>query len=188
MTVKEYLDSDDRSGRAEFHDGEIFVIDDVSKHHSLISGNLTFCLVGRLVESPCKTHVNPRVWATRQEYCHPDIVVVCGKYVTTPDGRSLTNPKVIVEVLSPSTGDYDQAGKFHLYRNLPSFEEYMLVAQDRPSVEVRRKTPRGTWESWYHDSLDGEAGLESLGVSIPMRLIYAGVEIEPAKPDEEPVN
>ena len=82
-----------------------------------------------------------RVRVSPKKYLYPDLLVYCGEPQLTDEVEdTITNPKVIVEVLSPSTANYDQGGKFRLYQQLPSFEEYVLVSQDTPRVEVSRKT------------------------------------------------
>ncbi len=92
---------------------------------------------------------------------------------------TVTNPKLIVEVLSPSTADYDYGQKFILYRNLESFEEYLLVAQDRARVEVAHKKPDKRWEITTYEGLDAVVNVESLGISLPTTEIYSGVELNP---------
>ena len=81
---------------------------------------------------------------------------------------TVTNPKVIVEILSPSTADYDYGQKFILYRKLESFEEYLLVAQDEARIEVARKTVDKRWLISTYEGLDAVVNVESLGISLPM--------------------
>jgi Uma2 family endonuclease len=110
----------------------------------------------------------------------PDIIVVCGKPALTDEHQdTITNPKVIVEILSPSTADYDYGEKFILYRRLESFEEYLLVSQDQPRVEVARKTPDKRWVISTYEGMDAVVNVESLDVSLPLRDIYGGVELSP---------
>ncbi len=58
---------------------------------------------------------------------------------------TVTNPKIVIEILSPTTADYDYGSKFTYYRGLPSLEEYVLVSQHTPRIEVFRRTPAGEW-------------------------------------------
>ena len=104
-------------------------------------------------------------------------MIVCGKPVFTDEAADpITNPKLIVEVLSPSTADFDYGGKFALYRRLPSLEEYILIAQDRPNVDVFLKTPDARWLLTSYEGLQATAKLDSLDIALPLAELYAGVE------------
>ena len=86
------------------------------------------------------------------------------------------NPRVIIEVLSPSTEAYDRGDKFTQYRRIESFEEYVLISQDRPNVESIFRQADGAWSFQNHTSLDAAATIRCLGIEIPLAEIYAGVE------------
>ncbi|MBS1826336.1 MAG: Uma2 family endonuclease [Acidobacteria bacterium] len=87
-----------------------------------------------------------RVRISATQYVQPDLIVICGQPAFTDEtDPSLTNPSVIIEILSPSTAGYDYSGKFQLYRQLPSFEEYLLVAQDQSRIGVFRRMNDGRW-------------------------------------------
>ena len=110
----------------------------------------------------------------------PDQLVVCGKPAFTDEAAdTITNPKLIVEVLSPSTADFDCGGKFALYRRLPTLEEYVLIAQDRPNVDVFLKTPDGRWILTPYEGLQAVVKLDSLGIALLLAEHYAGVEFRP---------
>ena len=83
---------------------------------------------------------------------------------------------MIVEVLSPSTADYDYGGKFELYPEIPSLQEYVLVSQKRPSIDVFRRPPEGNFTLFAYRGLDASLDLETLSISIPLGEIYAGIE------------
>lgn len=77
---------------------------------------------------------------------YPDVTVVCGPRQLHPDDRdAVTNPKLIVEVLGPSTAGYDRGDKFEHYRQMPSLEQYVLVGCPERSVEVRTRGEDGQW-------------------------------------------
>jgi Uma2 family endonuclease len=80
---------------------------------------------------------------------------------------------VIVEVLSPSTAGYDYGDKFELYRRLPSIEEYVLVAQDKPRIEVFRRMEDGRWLLSTFEGESAVAVVESIDVRLPLAEIYA---------------
>jgi Uma2 family endonuclease len=119
-----------------------------------------------------------RVRVSPTKYVIPGMLVICGKPMLTDErNETVTNPKFIVEILSPSTENYDYGTKFILYRELESFEEYMLVSQDKARVEVMLKTPDKRWLITTYEGLDATVVLESLNISLPMSEIYRRVEL-----------
>jgi Uma2 family endonuclease len=116
-----------------------------------------------------------RVRATASTYVYPDVSVVCGK----PEVRErdiLLNPVVIVEVLSESTERYDRGLKFSRYRRMESLQEYVLVAQSDPRIEVFRRQTDGSWSLRIYEGLETSAKLESIGVDISLHTLYQGIE------------
>jgi Uma2 family endonuclease len=186
VSVEEYL-AQDRAAEvpSEYHDGEIFPLAAVSWEHSIISANVVSMLRDRLYKSPCSVANSPlRVRVSPAKYLIPDMMVVCGKPILTDEHQdTVTNPKVIVEILSPSTADYDYGTKFILYRKLASFEEYVLVSQDRARVEVAHKAADKSWMISTYEGLDAVVNVESMGISLPMAEIYRGVELSPEMED-----
>jgi len=182
VSVEEYL-ALDRTAEipSEYYDGELFPLAAVSVRHSIISANIVRMLGNRLEKTPCRVANSPlRVRVSPTKYVIPDMMVICGKPVLTDEYQdTVTNPKVIGEVLSPSTADYDYGEKFILFRKLESFEEYLLVAQDRARVEVFHKKADKHWAITTYEGLDAVVNIESLTMSLPMTEIYSGVELNP---------
>jgi Uma2 family endonuclease len=175
LSVEEYLALDRVAElRSEYYDGEMFPIITAGWEHARIAMNTGRLLAERLRGRPCRplnSTLRLRVGPTK--FAYPDFMVVCGKPVFTDDKQeTITNPKVIVEILSPSTADYDYGGKFALYRSLPSFEEYLLIAQDEPRGEVFRKTPDGRWLLSSYVGLEATVRVESLEIDLPLSEIY----------------
>ena len=106
-------------------------------------------------------------------------MVVCGK-VDYLKGRSdtITNPVLIIEVLSPSTESYDRGKKFEFYRTIEGFQEYVLVDQQRRHVERFRPLGFGRWELTTFDETDQVIELTSVGVELTMDSLYERVELE----------
>lgn len=118
-----------------------------------------------------------RVRVSGKHYVCPDVIVLFEAPVYTDDKvDTLTNPKVLIEVLSPSTAGYDRGGKSVLYRNLPSLEEYVIVAQDAPLAEVTRRTGPNQWTTTFYEGQDATLEIPSIGVSIPLAEIYEGID------------
>jgi Uma2 family endonuclease len=90
---------------------------------------------------------------------------------------TMTNPKVIVEILSPSTLDFDYGGKFALYRLLPSFEEYVLISQHEEKVEVFQQAPDGTWNLRTIAGPSAVLAIRTLNIEFPLAELYRGLEV-----------
>ena len=183
ISMEEYFKIDDASDqRFEFHDGELFPVTTMASfEHSVIAINLGRRMAERLDGGPCFAAAVPRVRATAKSVLCPDIAVICGRFILASGTPSaIINPKVIVEILSSSTSGYDYGEKFSLYRELPTFEEYLLVAQDKPRIEVFRKTSDVSWVLTRYDGLQAVIQIGSLGIEIPAIEVYAGVEFPAA--------
>jgi Uma2 family endonuclease len=180
LSVEEYLALDRAAEvKSEYHDGEMFPMESVSWAHSRISVKVGGWLDRQLSNKPCEVAgASLRLRVSPTKYLIPDFIVVCGKPTLTDEYQDIvTNPKVIIEILSPSTMDYDFGGKFHLYRRLSSFEEYVLISQDKVRVEIFRKASDNQWMLRTYEGLDAVVTLESVGVSLPLAEVYGGVEL-----------
>lgn len=105
---------------------------------------------------------------------YPDVSVVCSKLETDPeDDKAVTNPRVLVEVLSDSTEAYDRGEKFAHYRRLPSFMEYVLISQHEPLIEVHRRNENGKWELAEEARAGETAPLASIECVLSVDEIYA---------------
>jgi Uma2 family endonuclease len=178
LTVEEYLAAEEVAEfPSEYHDGEVFPLEAASLRHGTILLKLGACFLQRLRSSPCQPYTTVRVRVSPTRFLYPDIVLICGEPERTKENQdTVTNPKVIVEILSPSTSNYDFSEKFHQYRRLESFEEYLLVAQDEPRVEVFRRMTDGRWILSTYEGIDAVAPIESLSISVPLAEIYEVVE------------
>ena len=178
LTVEEYFAMDDASERPlEYHNGEIFPMVAATPQHSVIVANVTSAITVRLRGGPCFSAVAPRVQTTGSNYVYPDIAVICGGFQYSAESANvITNPKVIVEILSPTTADFDHGGKFALYSRLPSFTEYVLVAQDQAMIEVFYKESEVQWILRKYEGLNSVIKIRSLEIEIPAAEIYAGIE------------
>lgn len=170
MTVEDYLAADTISERPlEYHDGEVFPVFDSTPSHARLTCN---SLIPRLKGSPCSTYAALPVRINPVQYLYPDVAVVCGQLALTSEtDASVNNPKVVFEILSPSTHDYDYGAKFKLYRQLSSLEEYVLLSRDEPQVEVFRRAP-GQRALFTFDCPEQSLILESLSLQIPLTELY----------------
>ncbi len=180
-TLEEYIAIEEASEmKHEFRNGEIVAMAGASPNHAFILADLVFLIRSQLKSGGCRiASADMRVRMTPTgRYSYPDLVVVCGTPVfddTKP--QALLNPTIIIEVLSESTATYDRGDKFHDYRTLPSLTDYVLVAQDRASVEHYQR--QGESDLWLYQAVEGlEATLliGGLNLSLPLVDVYAQVD------------
>ena len=185
FSVEEYLELDEAAEhKSEYHNGELFPMVDASFNHAVLGATISAAFSTRLRGSTCLGLQAPRVRASSTQYVYPDFAVVCGKpQFATGHGETVENPKVIVEILSPSTADFDHGGKFELYRNLQSFEEYLLVSQDEPRVKIFRKQSPTLWSMNIVRGLDETVYVTSLGIEFPLNELYEGVNFTVTAPE-----
>jgi Uma2 family endonuclease len=188
LTAAEYLAIEAAADiRHEFFDGEMFAMSGGSLWHNIIKDNFARALGNRLAGRGCRVVTSDqrlKVDATGL-YTYPDVLVFCGPPVME-DGvhHTLTNPLLVVEVLSDSTEKYDRGIKFGHYRRLATLREYVLVAQDRFSVEAYLRRPDAAdaaahVDQWLLSAATDPAATISLGaldVAVPLAEIYDGVE------------
>ncbi|MBK8027612.1 MAG: Uma2 family endonuclease [Chloroflexi bacterium] len=164
--------------RHEFVDGEVFDMAGASRAHQKIAGNLFAGLHVRLRGRDCGAYMTDmRVQVEDWHYTYPDVIAVCGEehIEDVQHMDTLLNPTVIIEVLSPTTEQYDRGEKFRRYRGIESLQEYVLVAQDRPMIERFTRQTDGTWQFVALEGLDAEMRLESIGCALPLADVYEKV-------------
>jgi len=181
ITPEEYLALERQSEhRSEYYDGEIFAMTGASLRHNRITLNIGSELNVQLKARECQAFTSDmrvHVPATGL-YTYPDVVVVCGEPQLEDEHLdTLLNPVLIVEVLSKSTARYDRTGTFSDYRSIPSFAEYLLVAQDEHRVEHYAKQLDGRWLLTEYRSLEDAAQLDSIQCSLSLKEIYDKVSI-----------
>jgi len=180
LSEAEYLEQERRAERkSEYRQGEVFAMAGASRRHGLIVTNLTRELSQQLMDRPCEVYSSDlrlRVTAAGL-YTYPDVLVVCGDVQFADDQKdTILNPVLLIEVLSPSTRDYDLGGKSQYYRTLPSLMEYLTVAQDEPHVEHWIRQQEDRWLMVETKDLSQTIQLPSISCSLPMARIYHKVE------------
>src|SRR5258708_35004625 len=139
-TIDEYFSVEAMSPvRNEYFDGEILAMAGGSPNHNRISRNVLLALEPKLSDGRCESFgSDTRILTASGLYTYPDAVVICGPIILSGDRlESITNPAVLVEVLSPSTRAYDRGEKFELYRSILTFRDYLLIEQSAVDVEYR---------------------------------------------------
>lgn len=190
LTPQEYLAIERRAPtKSEYYRGEMFAMSGASRQHVRVTGN-TFALIwNQLRDRRCEVfNSDMRVKVSFSGlYTYPDASVACGQ-AEFDDGNfdTLLNPLVIVEVLSPSTEDYDRGKKFELYRQLPSLREYLIVAQDRVFVEHHVRQDDDSWRLTDHSDPAQTLQLSSINCRLPLADVYDKVEF--SAPGSEPAS
>lgn len=186
LTAQEYLAIERKAAfKSEFHNGEMFAMAGASWFHTIICDNLVAELAARFKGGPCRPASRDlRVLVDHTGlYVYPDVVVVCGE-PTFADSEldTLTNPRVILEVLSESTEGYDRGTKFRHYRQVESLQVYVLVAQGEPRIEQFVRQADGTWNLQIFADPAGSFTLATVGATVPLADVYRGVTFPPPEP------
>jgi Uma2 family endonuclease len=182
-SLEEYFALERASDRRfEYRNGEVVCMSGGSLEHASIARNIVSHLTTKLRGGSCKVYGSDlAVYAPLgRPYRYPDISVVCGEpHIEIVDGRDcLANPTLLVEVLSPTSADYDRGTKFEEYKSIPALTGYVVVAQDRPHIVRRTRHDPNTWHETAFDSLTATIRLDSIGVSIDMREVYEGLPFQ----------
>jgi Uma2 family endonuclease len=168
----------------EYLAGQVFAMTGATYNHNLITANLAGQLQQQLTASPCTVLASDmRLRIQAADACtYPDVVVLCNE-PSFHDGRKdvLTDATLITEVLSPSTEGYDRGGKFAIYRALPGLQHYLLIAQDRYSVDLFTRQPDGRWVLDAYSTPEDLNPLDAIGCAVTLGEVYHNVLFEPAK-------
>ena len=188
LTPEEYLCLEDRSEQKhEYINGRRYEMAGSTPSHSQITANLIILLGILIFETNFIIHTSDqRIKTARKRsprlttYCYPDISIADHpqKFETIDGLKALLNPLLLVEVLSVSTANEDRGRKFEHYKNIPSFREYLLVAQDSAQIDQFIRQEDGSWMQKTHTGLESAVILESVEGSLPLKRVYAKVEFD----------
>jgi Uma2 family endonuclease len=176
MTPDEFLAFERASDeRHEYRDGMIVAMSGAKLNHNKISTNVNGLLWRHLKGKDCESYAHDmRVYVPRSRlYTYPDVVVVCGEPIFQDDiSDTLTNPKLLIEILSDSTEAYDRGQKFQNYRSIESLAEYVLVSQNEARIEKYVKHGDGFWLFSDANGLDSSLTFESIKHTISLAEVY----------------
>lgn len=190
-SLEEYLELEKRSEeKFEFWDGHVWLMSGASPTHNQIVMNLSIDIGSKARENGCFVYPSDmRIKVpSYPPYRYPDLSALCGPpiFEDTSGIGVLTNPRLIVEVLSESTEAFDRGDKFSYYKSIISFEEYILVAQHRPHVTRFVKHGDGFWINFEFNGMNDVVELCSVPCSLPLSSIYRGVEFPDPGTEEIP--
>lgn len=184
MTAAEYLDWErEQEERHEYISGEVYpVIENMSGasfKHTIINSNVLIGIGAFLKDKPCNIFVNDlRVEAKSYEsYFYPDATIVCEDLQAADDKQDMiTNPSVVIEVLSPSTQRRDMGKKKFFYMQIPSLKEYIMIDSQSISVETIRRRNDGTWENLLTLDMNDTLFISTINFQMPLVDIYANIK------------
>ena len=178
ISVEEYLEGEEISDvKYEYVDGEVYAMAGTSQNHNRIAGNLYNSLFNHLQDTNCEPYIeNIKVRAAENVFYYPDILVTCeGEF---KNKYFCEEPILIVEVTSPSTEQIDRREKLRAYQQMPSVIEYVIIEQEKISVEIHRRQPDGRWITYFYSRTDTEFMLESVDLTLELAEVYRRVVFE----------
>jgi len=187
LTVEDFLalDRERLDQKYEFRNGHMVAMAGGSTNHTVLITNMSMLIQSQLRKSPCSALVEGTLKVEDECYL-PDIMVTCNEQDLTENKTYIEYPKLVIEVLSPTTEKDDRMDKVWIYTQCLSIQEYMLVNWD--IMIVQKMTRKGTegldrfqWiDRWYHQGESIE--LETIGLTIPVDDIYEKVTLPPLDP------
>jgi len=182
ISIAEYISfSQEQDQKYEYHDGSIFAMAGGSIEHGLIGGNF-FGVLDEITRSqkstcfPLNSDVRLHVKKGNKIF-YPDVMIVYNEIVRSEtEKESITNPTVIVEVLSESTESYDRGDKFYFYQEVYSLKEYILVSQDKIQIDVFKRANENMWSMQRYEGAASILNIEAIGAKIAVEAIYRNVE------------
>ena len=168
------------SEKSEYLNGQVYAMAGASREHNQLVFNLAGLLHSQLRGSPCSAYVNDMRVRSRvtEAYFYPDLTVVCNDAEFEDDEMdTLLNPILIIEVLSPSTEGYDRGAKFAHYRRMESLREYVLIAQDRYSIEHYIRSEDGQWILSEASTPESLVELTTIGCNLRVDEVYEKVRL-----------
>lgn len=186
-TIEQYLAWERQADeRSEFVDGEIYAMAGESGAHGDISLNLAVLIGGQLKGTNCRARIKDSKVRSgalmehlgRGMVSYPDMVVICGEVEYHDEQKDVTlNPKVVFEILSDSTEQFDRGTKFMRYRNFnPTLTDYILIAQNEPHVEHHLRLENGEWLLREYDGMDKSFNIESINCTVSLAELYDRVD------------
>ena len=182
LTLDEYIALEELSEiKHEFFEGTVSEMTDFSLAHNLIAVNVIGILHPQLRGKSCRMYSSNQRFKVEATglFTYPDASVVCGpaQFADAPK-HTMTNPTVIIEILSPSTEGYDREKKFRHYRKIGSLRAYLLIAQDSMHVELYTRQEQNRWLLVEFTEKEAMVPLDVIGCTMDVKDIYEDVEFD----------
>jgi len=181
LSIEEYVALEKEAEiKYEYHDGTVYAMAGGTIEHGLICGNIFGEIRANLrtkksncrpINSEVKLHIQ-----SINRFLYPDAMVICGDIEKSEDEiNAVTNPILIVEVLSKTSASYDRGDKFYFYRQIKSLQEYILIEQDKAQIEIYKRES-DLWKITRISGLESKLYLTALDISIDIEEIYRDVK------------
>jgi Uma2 family endonuclease len=180
-TIEQYLDfEDEQETRHEFIQGQVYAMAGATERHNQIASAIHYALYGQMLDRDCQVFQSDmRVQVEADVSFYPDIVAICGEARYAEEKRIiLLNPTLVIEVLSPSTEDYDRGRKFNYYRRFPSLKEYLLVSQEKMQIDHYIRQDENAWLLQGFSMPERKLELSSIGCILLIHETYRKVNFE----------
>lgn len=182
VSSEQYLENERQTQeKHEYYLGEVFAMGGASFQHNQIFKNTFIALGSKLAGKLCQPYGSDlRIHIPSNSlYTYPDISVICGKpELADAIHDTITNPSLIIEILSKSTYDYDKGQKFTLYRDIASLREYILIDSMTVRVEHYSKNEDGSWKLRDYRTIEGEINIATIGEDLLLSDIYKDVFVD----------
>jgi len=183
-TVKEYLEMEKASTvKHEYFQGEVFAMSGATFNHNLIFSNVFGPLFFKLKGSKCIPFGSDMRMNIPENtlFTYPDISIYCNeiKHLSEDEGTIL-QPTVIIEILSPSTKNYDKGKKFNLYKDITSLKEYIMIDSESVFLEAYYINEEQNWVLNKHEEISDTLNLVSMGFGVALTDIYNHVSFNAA--------
>lgn len=183
LTLDEYFEMEKHSeAHHEYYYGDIYAMSGGTLNHNRIINNLIMLFDSRLKEDCESFFSDVRVQIEKEcYYTYPDFFVICGEAEYFNDRKdTITNPILIIEVLSESTKDYDRGSKFSSYRRIRSLNHYVVIDQSIPHVEYYSRSG-DVWVLREYDGIDEELKMLSMDIEISLQDIYKRIDFSESR-------
>ncbi len=182
MTTEQYFALEEQAeSKHEYYRGAVYAMTGGTARHNLIVANVIALLHGQLRGTPCRVFPSDLRLKIEQTglYTYPDISVICGA-IYFSDGRqdTVTNPILLIEVLSPSTENYDRGKKFEQYRTIETLQEYIVIAQDRVHVEHYIRQDDHRWLLVDFFAVAQVVQARAINCTLPVDLVYEYISFD----------
>jgi Uma2 family endonuclease len=180
ITAEEYLVMERSSDtKHEYYRGEVFAMSGASFEHSEISSNVIGLLKNKLKGKSCRPYGNElRVYIPENTlYTYPNISIICeGPIFSDTEFDTVSNPSVLIEILSKTTKDYDRGGKFNLYRSIKTLKEYILIDSTSVSVEIFSRNDDNSWRLVEFKTLADLFTIATIETTLSLKEIYDNIQ------------
>jgi Uma2 family endonuclease len=172
LSVSEYLEREAASPfRHEFVGGVMHLMAGGSKRHNLVAGRVFVAMSGAASPAGCQAYMSDVRLQAGESYYYPDVMLTCEADVNGDD-LNVTEPCVLVEVLSPSTAGIDRREKMAAYLSIPSLQQYLIIDHERNEVEVHVRAVEGRWTT-HRVTGDASVEIRCVDLALPLATIFA---------------